>query len=848
MNLRPTRTSFNFLCFIVFSFILNLSCNKDNELFEEAVLSNNAIPVNEQEDSSALDQTENQEDGTMQPEDGVVQEELESRTTIFPIIHDAYLQNGKGYDQPIVRLEENRRTSYLMFDLSQIDSIGGQITSANLVFLIDTDDGNGIIEVFKGASNDWTENDLSETSAPEIDVQLGTIEQEYRINTEVSIALNASELVSGLFTIILDHKEGDDLAFASKENTEKEGGKLVVTYDAPITSNEILIDDPQINEDLEGETTEGETTGEETTGEETTEVETAEEETTEEETTEEETTEEETTEEEPPAPTGQTNTPPKAVAKATPTSGEVPLEVAFKGSDSSDDKAITTYAWDFEDGANASTADPVHTFTEAGTYNVKLTTTDAEGLNSTATVKITVNAKSNQAPVAKASAEPLSGTAPLDVSFTGSNSTDDNSVASYSWDFKDGSSSNNADPTHTFTDPGTYIVELTVQDGDGLSDKDTVTISVNSPQNEAPNAVATASPLNGNVPLQVDFTGSNSSDDNGIASYNWNLPGTSSSDQNTTHTFNNPGVYDVTLTVTDDAGLQDTATLTITVTQESVGQIPCNVGGGKADDTGEKVWCWSDISLPNYSGSKGVSFSNGELVIDSECYEKQVTKSGNQLKFRVNPTNPNVGSWCSRDFNMRAEIRTAPWNVKNPTGTEEWYGWSYTFGNDYEIDSNNQWLFWQVHHGVVGESPQTELMVIKDGQFNGHSAGEIYVVNNTTSTTYNPTGITPRAGQKLDIVVHVVWGNGSSGLLQVWINGQSVYDKQVATIYSSSPWGGNAKWGIYKWPWAEQSGVQASQQQGITHLETFMGNLRIITRRPGDADYLKDSYSTVAPN
>jgi len=394
----------------------------------------------------------------------------------------------------------------------------------------------------------------------------------------------------------------------------------------------------------------------------------------------------------------------------------------------------------------------------------------------------------------------------------------------------------------------TYTTEVVNEDQSVTTEEGTVTIVI-ATENQAPIAVATANIPTGDAPLTVDFSSENSSDDINIVSYSWGFPGSSSSASNATHTFNDPGQYDVTLTVTDEAGLEDTAILTITVNQENlVGQIPCSVGGGKAGETGLKIWCWENIDLPVYSGSKGPAFNNGELTIDSECNEQQVTKVGNRLKFRVNPTTPEAGSWCEEEFNMRAEVRTSPWQVNHPSGTEEWFGWSYTLGNDYIIDKHNQWLFWQVHHGVVGDSPHTEIMVIKDGQFSGHSAGEIYVSNGADSPHYIPTGITPKAGDKLDIVVHAVWDTGSNGLLQVWINGQNVYDGQVATVYSSSPWGGNAKWGIYKWPWRNESGVQKSLEQGITHLETYMGTLRQITRRPGDPDYLKDSYSMVAPN
>lgn len=275
----------------------------------------------------------------------------------------------------------------------------------------------------------------------------------------------------------------------------------------------------------------------------------------------------------------------------------------------------------------------------------------------------------------------------------------------------------------------------------------------------------------------------------------------------------------------------------------------CNTNGGLAGDSGLKVWCWEDVDLPNYTGSKGVSFSDKQLVIDSECYEQQVTKTGHKLKFKVDPLGPEIGSWCERNYNMRAEIRTAPWQVRNPLGTEEWYGWSYEFGASYKIDQFNQWKLFQVYPGPVGLGPQISLEVIHGDQFNGHDAGEIYVVNKAGegSTKYSSTGITPKAGETLDIVVHVIWGYASEGLLQVWINDQVVYDLQIATVTSDSPWGGNAKWGIYKWPWKETARVQQSIDQGISHLETYLGPLRILTRKPGDPHHGEDAYQDVYP-
>lgn len=86
----------------------------------------------------------------------------------------------------------------------------------------------------------------------------------------------------------------------------------------------------------------------------------------------------------------------------------------------------------------------------------------------------------NSDPTATASASPTSGTAPLSVSFNGGGSDPDSDPLSFSWDFGDGSSSNIEDPTHTFSAPGTYVVTLTVSDGNGGTDSASVTITVNS--------------------------------------------------------------------------------------------------------------------------------------------------------------------------------------------------------------------------------------------------------------------------------------------------------------------------------------------------------------------------------
>ncbi len=110
---------------------------------------------------------------------------------------------------------------------------------------------------------------------------------------------------------------------------------------------------------------------------------------------------------------------------------------------------------------------------DAGVYTF---TTDL-GCEVQLEVTVTV-ANQNEPPVAVIDANPASGTVPLEVNFVGSNSQDDVEVVSYTWNFDDGSQSNEANPTHIFEVSGTYEVTLTVEDAEGLSDTATVTIVV----------------------------------------------------------------------------------------------------------------------------------------------------------------------------------------------------------------------------------------------------------------------------------------------------------------------------------------------------------------------------------
>uniref|UniRef100_UPI00188DD002 PKD domain-containing protein n=1 Tax=Tamlana sp. I1 TaxID=2762061 RepID=UPI00188DD002 len=185
---------------------------------------------------------------------------------------------------------------------------------------------------------------------------------------------------------------------------------------------------------------------------------------------------------------------------------------------------------------------------------------------------------SNQSPVAIASASDLTGEAPFEVSFTGSNSTDDEGVVAYYWDFGDGNTANTADPVHTYTSEGTYVATLTVTDAEGLQGSKQLTIEVIAVGvNQSPVAIASASNSTGEAPFEVSFTGSNSTDDEGVVAYHWDFgDGNTDTSANPIHTYINAGNYIVTLTVTDIEGLQGTQQLTIDVAANMPASLVAN--------------------------------------------------------------------------------------------------------------------------------------------------------------------------------------------------------------------------------------------------------------------------------
>jgi PKD repeat protein len=252
-----------------------------------------------------------------------------------------------------------------------------------------------------------------------------------------------------------------------------------------------------------------------------------------------------------------------------------------------------TYLWNFGDGSEGSDEQTVvHTFEEAGTYNVTLAATDTDNQNASDSIEINVEAPPTIT-------EPLTvgiisngteGVAPATFEFQ-ANLTGGTGPYTINWDFDDDSEgSDEQTVVHTFEEAGTYNVVVTVTDENGQEASNNLEITVNEP---LPLPLPTPTPTI-TEPLTVGII---SNGTEGVApatfefeaditggtepyTYLWNFgDGSEGSDEQTVvHTFEEAGTYNVTLAATDTDNQNASDSIEINVeappTEEEGGEEP----------------------------------------------------------------------------------------------------------------------------------------------------------------------------------------------------------------------------------------------------------------------------------
>lgn len=242
---------------------------------------------------------------------------------------------------------------------------------------------------------------------------------------------------------------------------------------------------------------------------------------------------------------------PHADFTATPVSGAAPLNVSFI--DQSHGTEPLIHQWDFGDGSSAVfTKNPEHRYMIPGNYTVNLTVSNQDGFAKAVKTSL-IQVGQVSYPDAAFTASPMNGTAPMEVSFIDQSRLNPAvpESAVYSWSFGDGGVSGNQSPVHTYTVPGNYLVSMNVTHG-GMSDTAQSVILVT--HADDPVGMFTATPRKGSAPLNVSFI--DQSKGTQPLNFKWNFGDGAplSFLQNPVHSYQTPGLYNVTMQVSGPGG------------------------------------------------------------------------------------------------------------------------------------------------------------------------------------------------------------------------------------------------------------------------------------------------------
>ena len=213
---------------------------------------------------------------------------------------------------------------------------------------------------------------------------------------------------------------------------------------------------------------------------------------------------------------------------------------------------------------------------------------------------------------------------------------DNPSNYSYVWNFGDGASSNELNPIHTYTTPGTYMLSLNVSSPNGCTIQVLDTIDI------------TVEPIDANftsaISCQVvSFTGPT---DTNIDSYSWDFGDNNGTSvlQNPAYTYSSNGIYFVSLTIKDNCDIEITLIDTIEINCNPSFTCPCTGNNAINIDAGSGTLLSTVPQLAGNGLNNTCLSISGKLVIDKDFTiyfgeikmqpkSEIIVKSGN--KFRL---------------------------------------------------------------------------------------------------------------------------------------------------------------------------------------------------------------------
>ena len=318
-------------------------------------------------------------------------------------------------------------------------------------------------------------------------------------------------------------------------------------------------------------------------------------------------------------------------------------------------------------------------------------------------------------PVSNFSTDVSSGYAPCKVQFTDLSEIE----TGINWDFGDGTSSSDRYPTHTYSAPGIYTVNLTASNGNGVNSK-TVTIDVQAVP-IYPLASFICNVTEGYAPLSVQFTDL-SENVNGIS---WDFgDGASSTDKNPVHTYFATGNYTATLTVSNDNGTSSSFAI-VNVSEHRV--TPPQSISNLQSSTGSTWinWTWTNPQDPDFNHTE--IYLNGTFQTNTSAEYFNATGLEPETDYTIGTRTADINGNVNETWvNLTATTKKAPIIVGAGTDQTVEEGTSLDLKGSFTASGSHTYSYrWDFGDGSVEDSSLTTSHAYADDG--------IYTVNLTVT-------------------------------------------------------------------------------------------------------------------
>ncbi|MGM0582492.1 MAG: PKD domain-containing protein [Bacteroidota bacterium] len=396
---------------------------------------------------------------------------------------------------------------------------------------------------------------------------------------------------------------------------------------------------------------------------------------------------------------------------------------------------IASYNWDFGDGNTSTAISPTHQYTSDGEYFIALEVENSAGCPNIFYDTLSILPEP-QPEFTTASTEYCTFE---NIDFTNTTPFDYGENVEWSWDFNGEESSTSENPSFTFETPGTKIISLEANVlGCVETYQDTLEI-IEGPQVDFS--------FDSNC-LGESIQFSNLSTGGNITDYQWDFGnGETSTAENPQMTYNNPGTYDVSLTVSNSSGCENTATQNIQIFEtivdsimatEAIENLAFDLGidwKNDFDSTQNLSYQWDIDGEIQTTDTATYSLPQGNYIVNLE-----ITTKNNCLYNAQRSIEVKASEYPTPDFNLPSEAcLDERFELVNSSINSESYIWDFC-SNDFKNNLNVEAFYQNSNFSQVVNAKiiQEDIFDSLVYTFIGSSNGELYLsIDNPLHYNFN---------------------------------------------------------------------------------------------------------------